>query len=65
MEHTTELAVAAGHSVAPDRWRREFEELAGRVGGRFARVETRRTAGRMLEAMVSELPVKNCWTLAA
>jgi SRSO17 transposase len=58
------LAVAAGHSVAPERWRQKFEQLTGRIGGRFARVETRRTAGRMLEAMMSELPTKNCWTMA-
>jgi SRSO17 transposase len=61
---TTELAVAAGHSVAPERWQWEFDELTGRIGARFARVETRRTAGRMLEAMMSELPTKNCWTMA-
>ncbi|MGW4772953.1 IS701 family transposase [Nocardia sp. NPDC004278] len=56
--------MAVGHGVASDRWQREFEELTGRVGGRFVRVETRRTAARMLDGMVSELPSKNCWTLA-
>ncbi|MEV0033917.1 hypothetical protein [Nocardia sp. NPDC050793] len=45
--------MAAGRSVAPDRWQREFEELTGRVGGRVARVETRRAAARMLVGMVS------------
>ncbi|WP_405182231.1 hypothetical protein OG225_14905 [Nocardia sp. NBC_01377] len=50
--------------VDPDRWRAELDDLTGRVGSRFARVETRRTAGRMLAAMVSELPAKNCWSLA-
>ncbi|WP_067684265.1 IS701 family transposase [Nocardia miyunensis] len=58
--------MAVGHSVAAGRWQWQwqFDELTGRVGGRFVRVETRRTAARMLGAMVSELPVKNCWTLA-
>lgn len=62
--NTTESAVAAAVIVDPDRWQWEFEELTGRLGGRFTRVETRRTAARMLAAMASELPVKNCWTLA-
>lgn len=56
--------MAVGHSVAPDRWQREFDELSGRAGGRFARVETRRTAAPMPVGTVSELPAKNCWTLA-
>ncbi|MFJ9371181.1 IS701 family transposase [Nocardia sp. NPDC101769] len=38
--------------------------MTGRIGARFVRVETRRTAARMLTAMMSELPAKNCWTLA-
>jgi len=62
--NTTELAVAAGEIVDPDRWQAEFEDLAGRVGARFGRVETRRTARKMLVGMVSELPNKNCWSLA-
>ncbi|WP_233444475.1 IS701 family transposase [Nocardia puris] len=61
---TTELAVAAAAIVDPDRWQREFGELTGRVGARFARVETRRTGAKMLAGMMSELPNKNCWTLA-
>ncbi len=61
---TTELAVAALDSVAAGRWRRQFDEFTGMLGPRFARVETRRTAARMLTAMMSELPTKNCWTLA-
>ncbi|WP_433709592.1 hypothetical protein ACQP2U_24290 [Nocardia sp. CA-084685] len=52
------------HSVVIDRWQREFDELTSRVGGRFAQVETRCAAARMLSGMVSELPTKNCWTLA-
>ncbi len=62
--NTTELAVAAAHSIDPGRWRDEFEDLTGRLGTRFARIETRRTAGKMLAGLMSELPSKNCWTLA-
>ncbi|WP_306363119.1 IS701 family transposase [Nocardia sp. CC227C] len=61
---TTELGVAAPDSVAADRWRQQLDEFTGRIGPRFARVETRRTATRMLTGMISELPTKNCWTLA-
>jgi len=36
-----------------------------RIGGGFARVETRRTAARMVTGLVSsQLPTKNCWSLA-
>jgi hypothetical protein len=34
---TEDRAMAAGLSVDLDRWRREFDELMPRVGGRFAR----------------------------
>ncbi|MFE3258110.1 hypothetical protein ACFXPS_40655 [Nocardia sp. NPDC059091] len=56
---TTELAVAAPGIVDPDRWREEFEDLTGRLGARFTRVETRHTAAKMLAGMVSELPNKS------
>ncbi|MGO4650024.1 IS701 family transposase [Nocardia sp. 2YAB30] len=35
-----------------------------RVAGCFGRVEPRRAARKMLTGLVSELPVKNCWTIA-
>ncbi|MBF6470116.1 IS701 family transposase [Nocardia beijingensis] len=35
-----------------------------RVAGRFTRVESRRTARRMVAGLASELPNKNCWTLS-
>ena len=38
------LAVAAGLSVDPARWREQFDDLMGRIAGRFARVEPRRRA---------------------
>lgn len=61
---TTELAVAAPDSVAARRWGQQFQGLARRIGARFARPETRATAVRMLTGLMSELPSKNCWTLA-
>jgi len=58
--------VAAGHSVDADaaRWRAGLEELLGRVAGRFSRVEPRRRARAFVQGLLSDLPRKNCWTLA-
>ncbi|MFI5775173.1 IS701 family transposase [Streptomyces sp. NPDC051658] len=36
----------------------------GRIAGRFARVEPRRRARAFVLGLLSELPRKNCWTLA-
>jgi SRSO17 transposase len=41
-----------------------FDELTGRIAGRFSRVEPRRRAEKLLLGLVSELPRKNCWTIA-
>ncbi|MFF9489813.1 IS701 family transposase, partial [Streptomyces sp. NPDC014676] len=54
--------MAAGHSVDPGRWREAFEGAMGRVAGRFARVEPRLRAGRLVLGLLSDLPRKNCWT---
>ncbi|MEE4494956.1 IS701 family transposase [Streptomyces sp. BE230] len=35
-----------------------------RIAGRFARVEPRRRAGRLVLGLLSDLPRKNCWTIA-
>jgi SRSO17 transposase len=56
--------VAAGHSVGPERWRVHFDELMGRIAGRFARVEPRRHARDLVLGLMSDLPGKNCWTIA-
>ena len=58
--------MAAGHSVEvdPARWQEAFEELLGRVAGRFARVEPRRRARALVRGLLSDLPRKNCWTIA-
>ncbi|MFF8939247.1 IS701 family transposase [Streptomyces paradoxus] len=36
----------------------------GRIAGRFARVEPRRRAARLVLGLLSDLPRKNCWTIA-
>lgn len=36
----------------------------GRIAGRFARVEPRRRARDLVRGLLSDLPVKNCWTLS-
>ena len=41
-----------------------FDQLMGRVAGRFARVEPRRRAMALVLGLLSDLPRKNCWTLA-
>ncbi|MFZ4131141.1 IS701 family transposase [Streptomyces cellulosae] len=35
-----------------------------RIAGRFARVEPRRRAGRLVLGLLADLPRKNCWTIA-
>jgi len=62
---TTELAaVAAAHSVDPDRWQTEFSAVIDRIASRFARYEPLRHAGELMAGMVSGLDRKNCWTIA-
>jgi hypothetical protein len=36
----------------------------GRVAGRFARVEPRRRMRKLVLGLLSDLPRKNCWTIA-
>ncbi|MGJ5833054.1 hypothetical protein [Streptomyces ossamyceticus] len=45
---TDEETVAAGHGIDPARWREAFEVAMGRMAGRFARVEPRLRAGRLV-----------------
>lgn len=56
--------MAAGHSVDPDYWLAEFDQLMGRIAGRFSRVEPRRSARAFVLGLLSDLPKKNCWTIA-
>jgi SRSO17 transposase len=57
-------AVAAVHSVDPDRWWTEFSAVIDRIAPRFARYEPLRHAGELMAGMVSGLDRKNCWTIA-
>jgi SRSO17 transposase len=57
-------AVAAGHSVDPACWLELFDELMGRVAGRFGRVEPRRRMRAFVLGLLADLPRKNCWTIA-
>ena len=57
-------AVAAGLSVDPGRWAEQFDELMGRIAGRFGRVEPRRRARAFVLGLLADLPRKNCWTMA-
>jgi SRSO17 transposase len=63
---TKDQTVAAGHSVDvdPARWQEPFDELMSRVAGRFARVDLRQRARAFVRGLLSELPRKNCWTIA-
>jgi SRSO17 transposase len=62
---TTEIAaVAAAHSVDPDRWWTEFSAVIDRIAPRFARYEPLRHAAELMLGMVSGLDRKNCWTIA-
>lgn len=56
--------VAAGHSIDLARWREAFAAAMGRIACRFARYEPRLRAGRLLLGLLSDLPRKNCWTIA-
>jgi SRSO17 transposase len=62
--NTDDLAVAAGHRVDPGRWQAQFDGLMARIAGRFARVEPRRHARDLVLGLLSDLPEKNCWTIA-
>jgi SRSO17 transposase len=57
-------AVAAAHSVDPDRWWTEFSAVIDRIAPRFARYEPLRHAAELMLGMVSGLDRKNCWTIA-
>jgi SRSO17 transposase len=43
---------------------RGFDELMGRISGRFGRVEPRRRVRSMLLGLLAGLPRSNCWTIA-
>ncbi|HTN74487.1 MAG TPA: IS701 family transposase, partial [Pirellulaceae bacterium] len=45
-------------------WSSELEQVAERIGGRFARRELRAHAGRYLRGLISRVERKNGWQLA-
>lgn len=57
-------AVAAGHSVDPDRWLAEADGLLSRVGRHVGRVEPRKRLRQFVFAMMAPLPRVNCWSIA-
>jgi SRSO17 transposase len=57
-------AVAAAHSVDPDRWWTAFGAVLDRIESRFTRYEPLRHAGALMLGMLSGLERKNCWTIA-
>ena len=59
-----DAAVAAAHSVDPDRWWTGFGHLLDRIGGRFTRHEPRRHAAELMLGLLSDLDRKNCWSIA-
>jgi SRSO17 transposase len=56
-------AVAAAHSVDPDRWWTAYGAVLDRIESRFVRYEPLRQAGGLMLGMLSELERKNCWTI--
>jgi SRSO17 transposase len=56
--------MTAGLSVDLDRWRREFDELMLRIGGRFGRVEPRRRVAAFVRGLLAGLPRVNCQAIA-
>jgi SRSO17 transposase len=57
-------AVAAAHSVDPDRWRTAYGAVIDLLESRFSRREPLRHAGSLMLGMLSSLERKNCWTLS-
>lgn len=64
MWNQVDLAVAAAASVDLGVFGSGWHELMGRICCRFGRVEPRRRAEDLVRGLASDLPIKNCWTLA-
>lgn len=56
--------MAVADTVDPDGWMVTFNDLMGRIAGRFGRIEPRRTATAYVRGLLSDLDRKNCWNLA-
>jgi SRSO17 transposase len=64
VSNNRDAAVAAAHSVNPDRWWTAYGAVIDRIAPRLARHEPLRHAGRLMLGMLSGLDRKNCWTVA-
>jgi SRSO17 transposase len=53
-----------GDSVGRGGWQGEADRLLGTMAGRFNRVETRGRLPKFVAGLLSDLPRKNCWTIA-
>lgn len=61
---TRNTALAAEHSIDPDRWWEGFGALIDRIAPVFRRYEPVRHAGALMLGLLSGLDRKNCWTIA-
>jgi hypothetical protein len=61
---TKDREVVAAAMVEAGRVEEKLGALIGRFGPYFARVEPLRQVGKYLRGLLSDLPRKNCWTLA-
>src|SRR5664279_6608708 len=57
-------AVAAAHSVDPDRWSAAYGAVVDLIAPRFARHEPLRPASSFMLGLLSSLERKNCWTIS-
>jgi SRSO17 transposase len=64
MSTTIDQTVAASVMVEAGLAEQKRVELVGRLGVHFARVEPLAQAGKYVWGLLSDLPRKNCWTLA-
>src|SRR3954453_13054575 len=64
MTTTMDQRVAASAMVEAGLAEQRLGEFMGRLGAHFARVEPLRQVGKYVRGLVSDLPRKNCWTLA-
>ena len=58
MWNTESAAVAAAHSVDPDRWRAAFGEVVDRIAPLFARYEPLRHAAGLMQGLVAGLDAR-------
>jgi SRSO17 transposase len=64
VSNNRDAAVAAAHSVDPDRWWAAYGAVIDRIAPRFSRYEPLRHAGGLMLGLLSGLERKNCWTIA-